>query len=184
MVVSAGGSNPRSHGRRFHRLVHHPSSFPLINMASARWSSSRTAKGSVSSDDISKDDDLEEQGSAFITARGPKSRTSENATLKQKVKRSGKRRDAGKLSKLPDMPLDVLYDVSYIIVSIADDEVSDNAFAVCRYSLLFTQWIYCECRGPTKPFVAFSQTSPRDRSGSPLSMASRRLNDPLRVLRT
>jgi len=122
----------------------------------------------------------EKVGSGSTTIQGPKSG---EATSKQKGKQPEKRRKAGKLSKLPDMPLDVLYEVSYGIKSIIHGGApDDNAFGDCRYSLSFTRRTYCGCRGPARPFVMFSQASPRDRFGYPLSTMYPRLGGHLRVL--
>jgi len=147
--------------------------------------SPQTVRG-VSSGDISKDYDLEKWSSASLPApRGPKSRASGITTSKQKGKQPGKRRDAGKLSRLPDMPLDVMYDVSYRIVSVASGGIiSDNVLDIYRYFLLSTRWIYSEYRGPTGPFVTFSQTRLRGWFGSPLSITSPRVHGPLRVLKS
>ena len=81
------------------------------------------------------------------------------------------------------MPLDILYEVSPGIVSVTDDGIIEEAFAVCRYSLLSVRWIYYGCHGPTKPFVTFLPTSPRGEYGWPLSVISLQLNSHLRVLR-
>jgi len=60
----------------------------------------------------------EEGGSGPVTARALRleSRTLRKATLTQKGKQPKRRRNKGKLSKLLDMPLDVLYEVSYRVV--------------------------------------------------------------------
>ena len=150
-------------------------------MVSTRQST-KHRRGDASPGD-SGEDYCSEEGSGSVAVRGPKSRTSRKATPKQKGKQPGKRRRAGKLSKLPDMPLDILYEVSYGINSVDCDKV-DDGFGDCRYSVSSIRWIYCGCRGPTKPFIAFSHASPRGTFGWPLSITSPMLNDPLRVLRT
>jgi len=77
--------------------------------------------------------------------------------------------NAGRPSKLPDMPLDVLYEVSYTIVS-ADDDMRDGyAFDVYRYSLVHPVDLL---RVSWANIVAFSQTKPRGRSGYSLSATS------------
>ena len=121
-----------------------------------------------------------EEGSGPLAAQRPKPRASGKAASKQK----GKRCNAAKLSKLPDMPLDVLYEVSYRIVFLTDDTVCNDAFGVCRFSLLSTRWIYCGCRGPAGPFVTFSQASRRDRFGKPLSTTYPKPGGHLHVPRT
>lgn len=95
----------------------------------------QTVRG-VTSGDIGKDEDPEKRGSAAFSARGPKFRVSGNTASKKKWKHPGTRRDAGRLSRLPDMPLDVMYDVSYRIASIAGGGVYDNLMDLYRYSLL------------------------------------------------
>ena len=138
--------------------------------------SPQTVRG-ITSGDIGKDDDPEKRGLPSFPTRGPKPGASGKTTSKRK----GKRRDVGKLSRLPDMPLDIIYDVSYRIVSIANDGKSDNLLDIYRYSLLSTRWIYSEYRGQTRPFASFSQTRLRGRFGSPLSGTSLRINGLLRV---
>ena len=85
-------------------------------MASVRRSirSSQAVQGGV-------DYDPEKQGSGSVKPRpeGPKSKT---PGTEQEGKQSRKNPSAGALSVLPDMPLDVLYDVSCRIVSIADEK--------------------------------------------------------------
>ena len=100
-----------------------------------------------------------------LTARrSGKPRAPGKVTSKQKGKRREGRRNAGKLSKLPDMPLDILYEVSHRIIFITGDSAYD-VFGVCRYYLLYSQLIYYGYRGPARPFVTSSQTSSRGRFG-------------------
>ena len=115
---------------------------------------------------------------------GPKSRALGNTTSKQKGGQPRKHRDAGKLSRLPDMPLDIMYDVSCRIVSVACLGISDNVLNIHRYSLLSARWIYSEYRGPTGLFVTFSQTRLRGWFGWPPSITSLRFDGHLRVLTT
>ena len=81
-------------------------------------SAPRTAKscdmvqGDVSSDNSGKDYDPEKEGSDSVTDDGPKARASGTATWRGKGKRPGKRRSKGELSMLPEMPLDILCEVS------------------------------------------------------------------------
>jgi len=109
--------------------------------------------------------ELEEGGSGPLTARGLRfeSRSSRRA-LTQKGKQPERCRITGRLSKLPGMPLDVLYEVrrSQFCHRRRRD---DDMFDVYRYSLSSTRWIYCGCRGPARPFVTFSPASPRGRFG-------------------
>ena len=60
-----------------------------------------------------EDYDLEEGGSCSVTKRGSKSKAPRKVASKWKGKQSEKHNNVGKLSKLPDMPLDILYEVSY-----------------------------------------------------------------------
>jgi len=53
------------------------------------------------------------EGSDSVAARGPKSIAPIKATPKKKGKQPEKCRNAGKLSRLPDMPSDVLYEVGH-----------------------------------------------------------------------
>jgi hypothetical protein len=101
-------------------------------MVSTRQST-KYRRGDVTPGD-SGEDYCSEEGSGSIAVRGPKSRTSRKATSKKEGKQPVKRRRAGKLSKLPDMPLDILYEVSYGINSVDGGEV-DDGFGVCRYSV-------------------------------------------------
>jgi hypothetical protein len=73
--------------------------------------SHRIFREDVSSGDSGEDYDSEE-GLGSVTRGGRESGASRIVTSKQKGKQPEKRRNAGKLSKLPGMPLDVLYEVS------------------------------------------------------------------------
>ena len=163
---------------------HTPSVFASSIMVSAWWNakSPQIAQGDVSPGGSGKYYDPERDGSGSVTAQGPKSGASRKVTSRQKGKQSEKRRDVGMLSKLPDMPLDILYEVSSRIISTTDGRVYDDAFG--RYSLLYTRWIYCECRGPIGPFVTSSRTNPRGRSGKLLLTISLKLKGRPRALRT
>ena len=134
----------------------------------------------VPCDDSGEDCDHDGLGSSSVTAQRPGSRAPKKAVSKQK----GKHRIAGKLSKLPDMPLDILYEVRHRIYSVALDGLNHDAFDVYRYSLLFTQWTCCGCRGPARPFVTSSRAIPRNRFGYPLSKTSLGHNAHLHALRT
>ena len=156
-------------------------------MASARRNATlpQIPQGGVFSGDSGKAHDPETKSSGSATSRGPKSRASRKAASKQKGKQPNKRRrNIGKLSKLPGMPLDVLYEVSHRIISDPDDGVCDNVFGIYRCSLFSTRCISCKYRGPTKPFTTFSQASPQDRLGGPPSITFQWPNGHLRVLRT
>ena len=148
---------------------HTPSVFASSIMASAWWNakSPQIAQGDVSPGGSGKYYDPERDGSGSITAQGPKSGASRKVTSRQKGKQSEKRRDVGMLSKLPDMPLDILYEASHRIISGTDDHngVYDGPFGVCRYSLSSIQWIYYGCRGQAMHFATFSQASPRNTFG-------------------
>ena len=170
--------NPRD-GRDFHA----PPIFASPIMASAWWNtkSLQIAQGDVYSGGGGKHYNPEKEGSGSVTAQGPKSGTSRKVASRRKGKQSEKGRNVGMLSKLPDMPLDILYEVSSRIISVTNGRISDDASG--RYSLLFTRWIYCECRGPTRPFVAFLRTRPQDKSGWPLLTTSPKLKSHLHVLR-
>ena len=89
------------------------------------------------------------------------------AAPKENEKQPEGRRDAGKLSMLPDMPFDILYEVRHGNIFVADNGIYEDAFGTCRYSLMSVPWIYCECRGSTKLFVIFSRASPRGGYGWP-----------------
>ena len=138
------------------------------------------------SGDSGEDYDPEEKGSGHSMAQKPKPRTSAKATSKQKGKQRGGRCNVGKLSKLLDMPLDTLYEVSHRIISVTDDHngVYDGPFGVCRYSLSSIQWIYYGCHRQARHFATFSQASPRNTFGKPLSITFPRPKDHPRVLRT
>ena len=129
------------------------------------------------------DYDAEEESLGPPKARRPKPRASGKEASKEKGKQRRGRRNAGRLSKLPDMSLDILYEVSYGISSVTDDGVI-MVLGVCRYSLLSTQWTYCECRGLARLFVPFSRASHRGRFGRPLSITSPSIDGHLRVPRT
>ena len=94
-------------------------------MASAWWSmkSPQIAQGDLSSGDSGKYWDQEEGGSGSVPARGPKSGASRRVASRQKGKQPEKRRNVGMLSKLPDMPLDILYEVSSGIIPITDGRI-------------------------------------------------------------
>ena len=72
-----------------------------------------TVREDVSCGDSDEDYDPDEKRSRPATERGSKSRASKKVASKQKGKRPEKRRKAVKLSKLPDMPLDILYEVGH-----------------------------------------------------------------------
>ena len=94
-------------------------------MASAWWDtkSPQIAQGVVSSGDSGKCWDPEEGGSGSVPARGPKSGASRRVASRQKGKQPEKRRNVGMLSKLPDMPLDIVYEVSSGIIPITDGRI-------------------------------------------------------------
>ena len=69
-------------------------------------------------DNNSENYNPEGEGSDPSMTRRP---TPREGTSKQKGKQRGGRRNTGKLSKLPDMPLDILYEVSYRTISVTDD---------------------------------------------------------------
>ena len=151
-------------------------------MAPVWWSPKlpQIVQGGASSGGSGKYYSPEKGGSGSVTARGLKSGTWRKVASRQKEKQPEKRHN-GMLSKLPDMPLDVLYEVSFRIISVTTGMIYDDAFG--RYSPLSTRWICCECHGPTRPFVASSRTSPQDRSGYPLLTTSLKPKGRLRVLR-
>lgn len=100
-------------------------------------------------------------GSRSVTTGGHKS-----TTLEQKGKQPEENRNMGQLSKLPKMPLNVLYEVRHKVDPFAGDTV-DHAYSgrLYRYSLSFTRWTCCLCRGPARPFAKFSKASFQDRFG-------------------
>ena len=138
----------------------------------------------VSCDGSGEDYDHKGLGSSSVAAQRLESRASKKAVSKQKGKQPEKRRIAGKLSKLPDMPLDILYEVRRRINPATLYGLNHDPFDIDRYSLLFTQWTYCGCRGPARPFVTSSRASPRNRFGYPLSKTSPGHNAHLHVLGT
>jgi len=78
------------------------------------------AQENVSRGDEDEDYDSEEERSRPVTKRGPKPKAPRKVASKWKGKQPEKRRNAGKLSKLPDMPLDILHEVSYRTNSVAE----------------------------------------------------------------
>ena len=58
-----------------------------------------------------------EEGSRSVATQGRKSQTLKTGTSKRKGKQPGKRGNAGKLSRLFNMPLDIMYDVSHRVDS-------------------------------------------------------------------
>ena len=136
---------------------------PTIMVSAQR----NTKSPQIFQEDVSSSDSDEDYHSAedsrSVMTGGNKSRTSRTTTSKQKGKQPQKRRYAGKLSKLLDMPLDVLYEVSHRTDSFTEDGI-DNP-ALHRYSLSFARRTYCGCRGPARPFVMFSRTSLQDKFG-------------------
>ena len=178
----------RQHQREpsIQRDVHTPSIFASSTTMVSKQSTKlhRIVREDLPSGDSGEDYDPEEKGSGHSMAQKP--RTSAKATSKQKGKQRGGRRNVGKLSKLPDMPLDILYEVSHRIISVTDDHngVYDGPFGVCRYSLSSIQWIYYGCHRQARHFATFSQASPRNTFGKPLSITFPRPKDHPRVLRT
>jgi len=155
---------------------------PTIMLSAQRNTKSRQIfREDVSSGDSDEDYDSGDD-SRSVTTGGNKPRALRTTTLKQKGKQPQKRRYAGKLSKLLDMPLDVLYEVSHRTDSFTKDRI-DNP-TLHRYSLSFTRWTYCGCRGPARPFAMFSRASPRDKFGWLLSTMSPRLDGHPHVLRS
>jgi len=75
----------------------------------------------VSSGDCGED--YERSGPA--SSRSPKSKPSIKPISKQKGKQPGGRRNVGKLSRLPIIPLDVLYEVIYGLIYVADGTPAD-----------------------------------------------------------
>jgi len=88
---------------------------------------------STPSGDSGEDHDPDEERLDPVTARRPKSRAPEQITQKQKGKRPEKRRNARKLSKLLDMPLDVLYEVSYRFTSVTDGMHADASVDILSF---------------------------------------------------
>ena len=118
-----------------------------------------------------------------VTRHGPKSGPLSVAIPKENEKQPGRHHKVGGLSKLPDMSLDILYEVSPGIISVTDDGIDEDVFYISRYSLLSVRWIYCECRGPIKLSVMFSHISLRGGYGWPLSTTSPKPNGHHRVPR-
>ena len=87
-------------------------------MVSTRQSTKRrqTVREGAHLGDSGEDYDPGDESSGLPKARRPKPRASGKGTSEQKGKQRGGRRNAGRLSKLPDMPLDILYEVSGGIV--------------------------------------------------------------------
>jgi len=79
-------------------------------------------------------------GSRSVTTRGHKPRVSTTTTLERKGEQPEEHRNIGQPSKLPKMPLNVLYEVSHRMNSFARDTV-DHAYSgrLCRYSLSSTR---------------------------------------------
>ena len=68
----------------------------------------------------------EKESTSSVTVREPKSRASRKAATKRKGKQPDKRRGEGDLSKLPDMPLDIMYEVSLRISPVTSDGIYDD----------------------------------------------------------
>jgi len=103
-------------------------------MVSAQRSSKRlrTARNGRSSGGGSGDQEPGPEASGLSSGktRGPKSGASGAAAPKENGKQPWRHNDVGELSKLLEMPLDVLYEVSPGIVSVADDGIKIHfAFA-------------------------------------------------------
>ena len=81
----------------------------------------QAVQGCVSCDDTEGYDFKEESGSS-TTCQRPKTRAPRDLTSNEKEKQPERRRNAGKLSRLPDMPLDILYEVCHRTCSIALDD--------------------------------------------------------------
>lgn len=79
-------------------------------------------RGNTSSLDGGEDNPQEHSRSVTAKFKAPK-----KVASKQKGKQPKKNRNTAKLSKLPDMPLDILYDVSYRINSFVDDGIDNDA---------------------------------------------------------
>ena len=86
-----------------------------MSLAQRSATSSQIAQGGGFSGGSGECYDSEGEGS--VTKREARSKVSRKPTSKQKGKQTAKHREAGKLSKLPDMPLDVLYEVKDRILS-------------------------------------------------------------------
>lgn len=80
-------------------------------LAQRSATSSQIAQGGGSSGGSGECYDSEGEGEGSVTKREARSKVSRKPTSKQKGKETAKHREAGKLSKLPDIPLDVLYEV-------------------------------------------------------------------------
>lgn len=78
----------------------------------------------VSSGDIREDYDPGEC-SGPASSRSSKSKASINSISKQNGKQPRGRRSAGRLPKLPVVPLDILYEVIYGLIHIADEIPAD-----------------------------------------------------------
>ena len=75
-------------------------------------------QGDGSSEDTEK---TEKEAVGSVTAHEPKPRASGKAASKRKGNQPEKHHGRGELSLLPDIPLDVLYEVSPRIDSVTDD---------------------------------------------------------------
>jgi len=139
--------------------------FPTIMVSTRQGTKSCQIVQDDPSGDNGEDYGPEEEGSGSIMTQESKSKASGKAVSKQKGKQPERRRGTGRLSKLPDMPLDVLYEVRRTLGPITNCGISGDVFDTCRYSPSSTLWICCGCRGPARPFVTFSPASPRDRFG-------------------
>jgi len=109
----------------------------------------------TSASDSGEDYHPEEDGPDSVVARGPKSRASTRTTSKQKGKQHQKRRNAGKLSRLPDMPLDILYEVSHRTKYIIYDGVPEPM------DLMFADILPRSSGGPTADVVGQQALSER-----------------------
>ena len=161
--VSANGRNPATGAVFAHRPI-----ASVMVLAEQCTRSPGITQGDDSSGDNGErhgPETSENEVTASVTARGPKLKASRKVASGRKGKRPEKRRGEGELSKLPDAPLDILYEVSPRINPVTDDGVLDDVSGFSRYSLLSTRWTYYGCHGPTKLFVMFSRRNPRDTCG-------------------
>ena len=99
------------------------------------------------SNDGGEDCDTREEGPDPTTGQGRKSGALRKVTPKQNGKQRGKRRNAGNLSLLPDMPLDILREVSAWTISVTDDGYTHGGASgvqilslVCPVDLLRMSW--------------------------------------------
>ena len=145
-IVSANAKKPRELPATGAILVHRTIASVMVS-AERCARSPRITQGDGSSGGNGEHygpERSDEEATSSVTAPGPKPKASRKVASKRKEKQPKKLRDEGELSKLPSMPLDILYEVSPRIDPVTDGGILDDGLQIFAFvhpmDLLRVSW--------------------------------------------